>query len=160
MEKVFADIRLAAFLDLFLTVLLRCHGLVLEKGLGLVILFPLRRIRLPGHFNMVLTPLSLLRSYCRPIPCTVSLRGIFQRVPARQVFLPETRQGRAEIPPTRILDGTTIATQNGDRGEDHSKMARQAYVTGWGGDDKTQTLLRNQAMASQQYCLEQVKECV
>ena len=91
-------VRCALRLEL-LTVLLRCHGLVLEKGLGHVILFPLRRTRQPGHFDMVLTPVSILRSYCRPNPCTVSLRGIFQRVPARQVFLPETRQGRAEIPP-------------------------------------------------------------
>ena len=59
-----ADIRLDAFLDLFQTVLLRCQCLVLEKGLGFVVPSPTRHIRLPGHFTMILTPVSILRRYC------------------------------------------------------------------------------------------------
>ena len=38
-------------------------------------------------------------------------------------------------------------------------MARQAYATEWEEDDKAQTLLQDQTMASQQYRQEQVKEC-
>ena len=97
-----ADIRLDAFLDLFQTVLLRCHCLVSEKGLGFVVPSPTRHIRLPGHFTMILTPVSILRGYCRPIQYSCAW-GVFQRVPALSPAKILDEQQCAEISHARIL---------------------------------------------------------